>query len=388
MKIAIDTLFEHATEPSSAVDYLVNLASYLPLLGPEHEYYLLVSGRSAFRYEPLRRTNVHLVDCFASNDRRALRILSVQTIVPWRMRQLGIDILFSAGNVCPWWGSFCRVLKINTLHHCRTPEALGRMRSLYRRYAFGASAKKTDTIMANSISTRDDICHFLGVPERKVKVVWEAADESFVRADVETQNNTRRRVGLEKPYLLFASTLWPYKNAHTLIRAYSLLCKRPGIDADLVFAGRIDDPAYRRELEALVEEEKLGTRVRFLGFVPNREMPSLYSAAEVFVYPSLSETFGKPLVEAMRCEVPVIASNTSCIPEIAGNGALLVDPNNVEELAAAIYRVLTEPGLRSELVELGRKRSEVFSWRTSARQTLDLFEETYAGWGNGTRAGI
>lgn len=380
MKIAIDTLFEHATEPSSAVDYLVNLASYLPQLGPEHEYYLLVSGRSAFRYEALRRANVHLVDCFASNDRRALRILSVQTIVPWRMSQLGIDLLFSAGNVCPWWGSFCRVLKINTLHHYRTPEAIGRIRSLYRRYAFEASAKRADTIMANSASTRDDICHFLRVPEEKVKVVWEAADESFNRADVETQNSVRQRVGLERPYLLFASTLWPYKNAHTLIRAYSRLCQRPEINADLVFAGRIDDSAYKRDLEALVEKEKLGTRVHFLGFVPNREMPPLYSAAEAFVYPSLSETFGKPLVEAMRCQVPVIASNTSCIPEIAGDGALLVDPNNVEELATAMYRVLTEPDLRSELVERGRKRSEVFSWRASARQTLDLFEETFARW--------
>jgi glycosyltransferase involved in cell wall biosynthesis len=380
MKIAIDTLFEHATAPSSAMDYLINLCTYMPEMAPEHEFYILVSTQSAPRFKSLCRSNVQLVNCFASNDRRTLRILAVQTVVPWRMRQHKIDLLFSAGNVCPWLGNFCRVVKINTMHHLRTPAMIGRIRSLYRRFAFKASARIADAVLANSSVTQSDICELLGINEDKVIVVWEAVDECFVPAEGKAQERVCAHFGLKRPFFLFSSTLWPYKNAHTLIRAFGSLCRKTGFDGELVFAGRSDNASYQKELDELVLAENVAGKVRFLGFVPNREMPPLYSAAAVFVYPSLSETFGKPLVEAMRCGVPVIASNTSCIPEIAGDGALLVDTSDAEELASAMGRVLADESLRAELVQRGKQRSAWFSWRTSALQTLDLFNNTLAHW--------
>lgn len=380
MKIAIDTLFEDAFVPSSAMDYLLNLALYLPEQAPEHEFFLLVSPRSASRFEPLLRSNLHRVNCLASNDRRTMRILAEQTVVPWRMRQYKIDLLFSPGNVTPWSGNFCRVLKINTLHHYRTPRLIGLTRSIYRRFAFRASARCADAVMANSEETRHDICHYIGTDPAKVCVVWEAVDECFMPVGEEDRQRARQRYGLNRPYVLFSSTLWPYKNAHTLLCAFARMIKRNDMGVDLVFAGRPGTEIYQRQLQTIIAGQRLAERVHFLGFVPNRAMPELYCAARLFVYPSLSETFGKPLVEAMRCGVPVVASNTSCIPEITGGAALLVDPESEDQLADAMEQVLCNEALSLEMAACGLRRGAEFSWKSSARQTLDLLETTYAAW--------
>lgn len=380
MKIAIDTLFEHAVRPSSAVDYLANLATYLPRVGPEHSYYLLVGRRGSERYEAFRRDNLTLADCLVSNEHRTSRIIVQQILVPWQMKHLKIDVLYAAGNVCPLLGDFCRVLKINTLHHYRTPKMIGYSRSVYRRAAFSASARVADCIVANSRSTRDDICNFLGERDEKVKVVWEAVDDSFVPTPVERMSTVRERYGLKRDYILFSSTLWPYKNAETLIRAFATVAIDKQMDYDLLLVGRVDDASYETRLKEMARQAMVGDRVRFMGFFPNREMPPLYSAARVFVYPSLSETFGKPLVEAMRCGVPIVASNTTCIPEILDGAGLLVDPLNVEEMANAIYRAASDDRLRDELITRGHQRGGQFSWRATAQQTLAVIEEAFVRW--------
>jgi glycosyltransferase involved in cell wall biosynthesis len=377
MRIAIDTLFERANQPSSAIDYLVNLAAYLPEAGPEHSYYLFVGHQAAKRYESLCRENVRLVDCLVSNERRTLRILAQQSLIPWHMKRLKIDVLYAAGNVCPVAGDFCKVLKINTLHHYVVPQMIGYLKSRYRRTAFALSAKVADCILANSNASRDDICRFLGVAEDKVKVVWEAVDESFGPISAEQLQSVRQRHNLSRDYILFSSTLWPYKNAETLIRAFAKVVRDERLNYELLIVGRVDDASHESRLKEIAVEVGTSDRVRFMGFFPNREMPSLYGAARVFVYPSLSETFGKPVVEAMRCGVPIVASNASCIPEILSGAGILVDPLDVDQMARAIYRAAVEEPLRAELIARGYQRSEQFSWRTAARQTLDVIEDAF-----------
>jgi len=380
MRIAIDTLFEHATKPSSAVDYLVNLATYLPRVGPQHSYYFLVGSQAAERFTGLLRDKVSLVNCMVSNEHRALRILIQQSVIPWHMKRLKLDVLYAAGNVCPIAGDFCRALKINTMHHCRTPKMIGYLRSCYRTAAFSLSARAADIIMANSRYERDDICHFLGVEDGKVKVIWEAVDACFVPSSADEIHRVRERYGLQREYILFSSTLWRYKNPETLIRAFAKVVAEKRLEYDLVFAGRSDDAPYEAGLKQLAAQQGVGERVRFLGFIPNRSMPPLYSGARVFVYPSLCETFGKPLVEAMRCGVPIVASGTSCIPEILGGAGLLVDPLDADEMANAIWRAAADESLREELIARGHERSDCFSWQVHARQTLDTIEETFLRW--------
>jgi glycosyltransferase involved in cell wall biosynthesis len=380
VRIAIDTLFEHATEPSSAVDYLLNLAEYLPRVGPQHSYYLFVGRRASERFRSLLRDNVRMVNCMVSNEHRALRILIQQSVIPWHMKRLKLDVLFAPGNVCPLVGNFCRVLKINTMHHYRTPKMIGYLRSSYRTTAFSLSAKVADSIMANSSSTRDEICHFLGVNDKKVKMVWEAADACFGPSPAEQINLVRQRYRLNRKYVLFSSTLWQYKNPETLIRAFAKMVIEKHLDYDLVIAGRSDDALYEAKLRELAHLTGVGDRVRFLGFIPNRDMPPLYSGARVFVYPSLAETFGKPLVEAMRCGVPIVGSDTTCIPEILGGAGLLVGPLDVEQMATAIYRAAVDELLRGELISRGYERGKCFSWQVAAEQILATIEETFTQW--------
>ncbi|HVB99473.1 MAG TPA: glycosyltransferase family 1 protein, partial [Candidatus Dormibacteraeota bacterium] len=379
MKIAIDTLFEHPERPTSAIDYLVNLVASLPAEGPQHDFYALTSPRNRRYFVDGHHRNLHLVNCGISNEHRGLRILAQQGIIPAQMRRYGIDALFAAGNVCPAVGGFCRVLKINTLHHILTPNLIGWARSRYRRYAFAASARRADHIVANSAATKADICRFMSISEEKVSVVWEAVDEVFRPVSKQQRDRFLADFGLRPDYILFVSSLWPYKNPETLLRAFAILSKERHFDLDLVFVGR-DDNSYQQKLEELAGDLGIRQRTRFLGAIPNRQMPAVYSAARVFVYPSLAETFGKPLVEAMRCGVPVVASNVTSIPEVLGDAGLLVDPRDVDRLAAAIRRAATDEALRRDMIARGLSRGDLFSWTEVARRTLQITEAAHCQW--------
>jgi glycosyltransferase involved in cell wall biosynthesis len=146
-------------------------------------------------------------------------------------------------------------------------------------------------------------------------------------------------------------------------------------DYEVVIAGR-DYNSYQAQLETLAASLNVAARVRFLGFVPPEELPCLYSGARVFVYPSLMETFGKPLVEAMTCGVPVVASNTSSIPEVIRNAGILVHPQDVEAMSRAIRDAATNLSLRDELIQRGFERAREFTWAASANDTLRVIEQT------------
>jgi len=143
-----------------------------------------------------------------------------------------------------------------------------------------------------------------------------------------------------------------------------------------VIAGR-DPVGLVRRLRALGEELGIGEQIRFLGGVEHERLPFLYAGADVFVYPSSIETFGLPIIEAMACGAPVIGSNRTSVPEVMGEAGISVDPEDVRAMGEAIYRVLTEPGLRDDLCRRGLKRVGEFSWKRAARETLEVFEEAY-----------
>jgi glycosyltransferase involved in cell wall biosynthesis len=374
LKIGIDTLFEDPENPSSAIDYLKNLIDFLPRAGPQHSYYAFISSRNR-RHFPHTNPNVQFVNCFVSNENVPLRIAVQQSVMPIHSQRLGLDVLFSPGNVCPLWGSFRRVLKINTLHHCTVPELVGRTRSLYRRFAFAKSARRADRIIANSAATKADICRWIGIPDDKVSVVSEASYDFYGTRSTDETRSFCARYGIRENYLLFVSNLYAYKNVETLIRAFAKLDVGSLGNYELIIAGR-DCNSYQAQLERLATSLNVATRVRFLGFIPPEELPCLYSGARVFVYPSLMETFGKPLVEAMSCGVPIVASSTSSIPEVVGNAGILVDPQNVEEMSRAIRDAATNVSLRDDLRQRALERASQFTWAASANETLRVIEET------------
>lgn len=379
MKIAIDTLFENPEHPTGSIDYLRNIAKDFPVIGAQHDFYFLLSKSGLRHFQEFERPNIHFVDYFRSNENMPLRIALQQSLVPLWMKKRKIELLFSPGNVCPLWGDFCRVLKINTLHQYHTPEHVGKVRTLYRKSLFEASARRADHILANTELTKAEICKFMKVDSCKVTVIAEALYDVYGPIPAAGRTAVREKYGLKRDFVLFVSILYPYKNAATAVKALAHLIKQKDSPLDLVIAGR-DYEGAQAKLQSLANDLGIADRVRFLGFVPLEDLPALYSSAQVFVFPSMIETFGKPLVEAMQCGAPVVASNVSCIPEVLGGAGLLVNPTDAEEMALAIARVAENETLRADMKERGLKRAQNFSWESGAKETLAILENTHEKW--------
>ncbi len=392
MRIAIDTSFEHPNLFSSALDYLRAMVEWLARVGGEHEFEILVSTQMRRHFVPLVRDNVTLVGGIISNERRNLRIFSQQVLFPPLLRGRHVDALFAPGNVCPILSSVPTVLKINTLHHLQTPEAVSRLRSWYRGIAFQRSAERANVIIANSQYTRDAICRLMGISPAKVRVVYEAADATFEEDCSEQAAHAQvewmaQQGLLGRRYLLYPAALWPYKNHLNLLHAFALVANSFP-DCDLLLVGRDDPmnapdpggnfPSYRARLESVAENLKIARRVHFAGFVPISRMPFIYAHAEALVYPSQAETFGKPLVEAMWSGCPVVGGEATCIPEILGGAGLLADVHDPAALAAKLRLVLASTELRQEMRDKGFRRAREFSWETQASATLELIVEAAA----------
>jgi glycosyltransferase involved in cell wall biosynthesis len=231
-----------------------------------------------------------------------------------------------------------------------------------------ASAQRARIVVANSHATANDLRRFLKVPAGRVRLIYEAVDEIF--APISDRDalaaKLATRFSIAEPYLLFVSALYPYKNLNELIRAFAVLSRQHRWNGLLIVAG--SDPfGARSESEALARSLGIDQRIRFLGNVPNPELRELYCGAEALVYPSASETFGKPIVEAMRCGTPVIASSAGSIPEIAGDAAMLLDSLAPEVFAARVHELLTDRREQDRLGRAGKTRATAFSWEAVAK---------------------
>lgn len=374
MKIGIDTLFEGPNFPTGVMGYMRNLLRCLAQIDRKNEYFLFVSPTNQHMYR-VEQENFHHVVCWASNERRNLRIATQQLQSPVLVRKYGIDVFNSPGNTAPLFLPCPSVLTIKTMHHYHLPETLGWQRALFRRTMIYASAKRAAWIIANSQSNRDDIVQFLGISPERVALVHEAVDRQCFRADLPDEEVAIRleKRGVHRPYLLNVSSIWPYKNQLSLVRAYEKLVRQERIPHELVLVGASDQPRYAAQVRAEVEKLGLEDRVRLLGYVPHAELAYIYRGADVFVYPSAFETFGLTLPEAMACGAPIVCSNRGSLAEIAADAALIIDPERDEEIAAAVWKVLSDGKLRRGLVERGFRRLSDFSWEKTAAKTLAVF---------------
>jgi glycosyltransferase involved in cell wall biosynthesis len=190
------------------------------------------------------------------------------------------------------------------------------------------------------------------------------------------------KYGLPRPYLLFLGGEKPHKNVRNVLRGFAEARRERALPHALVLAGPM--PKNRSRVEALIAALDLSSRVFRPGVVPEEDLPGLFAGADAFLYPTLYEGFGLPVVEAMACGVPVLTSSTSALQEIAGGYAALVDPMDVDAIARGISDLATNPARRAELIELGKRRAADFSWDRAAKQTLRVYAETLEP-GNGKR---
>jgi len=232
---------------------------------------------------------------------------------------------------------------------------------------FADVLRRADGLIAVSESTRRDAARVLRLPEEKIVVIHSGVAESFFHVDEASIAAVRERYTLKRPFVLFVGTIEPRKNVDALLDAFAALSGSLREEFELVVAGPMG--------WALAATRARLAEVRYLGYVPEADLAPLTAAAAVFAYPSLYEGFGFPVAQAMAAGVPVIASNVSSLPEIAGDAALLVDPRSPAELRDALARLLLSPGLRADLGARGRSRAPRFRWDTCAARSLRFFEE-------------
>jgi glycosyltransferase involved in cell wall biosynthesis len=366
MKVAIDAY--HTLFPSGGIArYSRSLIGALAEVAPGNEFTLFVNRfREKGKVWSPQKENFFLREVFL--PRRLLQ--RSWNLIDWPPIEyfLGpIDLFHGLHFILPPARKAKRVLTVHDLTYLRFPNyfTFRELNERGYRYELPRALARADAIISDSDKTREDLMELLKVPQEKIKVIHLGVDSHFFtfRED-ETTLTLRRQYNLESPYLIFlVGTPEPRKN---LLRTVAAV-KKANPDIQLVLIGP-EGPLQK----LLGKKEK---RLHFLGIVPDSHLPALLSGAVISLYPSLYEGFGLPVLESMACGVPVITSNRGSLPEVAGGAAILVDPENENEIAEAVSGLLNNESLQNRLKDQGRKRAEEFTWQKTAAQTLSLYRE-------------
>jgi glycosyltransferase involved in cell wall biosynthesis len=301
--------------------------------------------------------------------------LREQIHVPWVLRRERPDVYHAPHYVLPA-GVRCRsVVTIHDCIHLMFPQYLpNRAAYAYARATMWAAARRSDRILTVSEASKRDILHFFNVPPEKIVVVYNAIDDHFrVTPPAEAVARVRERYQLDHKFVLYVGNIKPHKNLVRLIEAFADLRKADFDDLKLLIIG--DEISRLPALRRAVHKHKLHKHVRFLGYLADDTLAVLYRLASAFVFPSLYEGFGLPPLEAMASGTPVVTSNVSSLPEVAGDAAVLVDPYDVDSIVEGLRRVLSDPALAAELGRRGQERAREFSWSRSVEKTRQVYQE-------------
>jgi len=301
-------------------------------------------------------------------------VLGEQTLLPVLAARARVELVHSLASTAPLWGRFRRVVTVHDLIYARFPEAHAGMRDKGMRVLVPWAARRSHRVIVDSHSTRADLIALLGVSPERIDVVPLGLG-ALARERPAPERDVRGRLALgDRRVVLSLSAKRPHKNLTALIGALALI---PAEDRPvLVLPGYAT--AHEAELRARAGALGLAEDVRFPPWVSSAELEGLWAIARAFVFPSLYEGFGLPVLEAMARGVPVACSNTSSLPEVAGDAALLFDPTDERAIATSLRRLLEDEQLRERLVARGLARAREFTWERTARLTLDSYRRALA----------
>ncbi|HXH22584.1 MAG TPA: glycosyltransferase family 1 protein [Dehalococcoidia bacterium] len=356
-------------QPAGAGMYTLNLLRALARIDAGHDY--LVYARS--HTLPLLGglpANFKVRDIGPRS--RWGRLLWEQTLLPLDLRRRGARLMHSPHHTTPLlWCPCPRAVTVHDVTFFILPERYPLARRLYFQALTMAAARRARAVIVPSASVADEASSFLGLPRARIAVTHEGIDSAFKPLDrEECQRLAAERYHLPEGYILSLGTREPGKNREAILWAMRYLVDL-GHSPHLAVVGQ---PAWgAAQEEGLVARLGLSEHVHFTGYVPQEDLPALYNAASVFVFPSLYEGFGLPVLEAMACGTPVITSNVSALPEVADGAAILVDPRDARAIADAIELVWSDPEERRRLCEAGRGRAAAFTWDACAERTLAVY---------------
>jgi glycosyltransferase involved in cell wall biosynthesis len=365
MRIGIDARIVYYAQGGIS-NYVLYLLRALAALDADAEYYVLHSRKD--RDFSLPGPNFHSVVCWTPSHHRLER-----WALGAEVARLKLDLLHTTDFIPPAFGYDRSVITVHDLNFLYYPQFLTTESHHYYNRQIEWAVRRTEHILADSHATEADLTALLEVPPEKITVVHLAAAPAFrPLADGEARRIAARH-DLEPGYLLFVGTLEPRKNLPGLLQAYRLLLDAQATAAPLVLVGGkgwLYDEVFER-----VEALRLNGHVRFLHSVPDTDLPGLYNAASVLATPSFYEGFGLPALEAMACGTPVVVADRASLPEVVGEAGLLVNPDDVDDIARALNRVLTDEPLRARMRALGLAQAARFTWERTAQATLAVYRE-------------
>ncbi len=349
--------------------YLKNLLGHISVIDRANEYVIYLSE------------NIERPGFFS--DRISTRVIEGGPSLAWRhlrlphaMRADGIDLHFSPSYFLPLFKVCPSVVAVHDLTFKAHPEWFAGDWRMRFDNVFWHAVRRAERIVSASEYSKSDIVRLLNVAPSQVTVIPYAADELFRPVtDESCVEGVRRKYGIPPGFLFTVGSIHTRRNLERLVEAFSLARRQTGIDAFLLIMGT---PApFSPPVDILGTADRFGVsdHVKHLEYVPEEDLLLLYNACGLFAYPSLYEGFGLPVIEAMACGAPVVCSNVTSIPEVAGDATLYFDPEKTEEIAEAISSVLVDETLRSRLSKAGLERASLFSWRRTAVETLAVFNE-------------
>ena len=362
MRIGIDVSVLEINQTGSAV-YAAGLINALKKIVDKEELVFFSTG--------------HVKDMSATKTIRSRMetlyrdIIWTHLVLLYQTQKWGIDVLHMPANICPLY-SYCPiVVTILDITSLLKPQNFPIWYRNYARFFIPLSTKKASVILTISQHSKNDIVKRLNVSSEKIIVTYCGVSDDFKPLYADEIEEVKKKYNIDQ-FILTVGALEPRKNIIRLIEAYSILRKH-GFCLPLIHVGPhgwlCDD------IGLYIDKLGLTDCIKFLGHVPIEDLVKIYNAALVFVYPSLYEGFGMPVLEAMACGCPVITSNISSLPEVAGDASILIDPLDIKQIADAIEKVSTDHVLRQQMTHEGIERARLFSWESCARKTLEGYEK-------------
>lgn len=347
--------------------YSYELISRIVKAHPEHSFVLFFDRQVDPTY--VFPSHVKTVVLFPPTRHPILWVFWFEFSLTKALKKYQIDLFWTPDGFCSLRTKVPQIATIHDLNFEHYPKDLPKLVSLYFRFFFPKFARKANHLLTVSNYSKNDLVETYGIPKDKISVVYNGISDEFHALTPDQIQATRQQYASNKPYFLFVGSLHPRKNVRRLIEAFSIFCASND-QIELVIVG---NAMWKDELFQLTEEQQ--KRVHFLGHLSTAELVKIMGAAYALSYVPYFEGFGIPLVEAMRCGVPIVSANTTCLPEIAGDAAIYCDPFSVNDIVAQLKEIAEDKVLYKQLSQHATERSHQFSWDTAAEQVWEILSK-------------
>lgn len=339
-----------------------------------HIYHLFLPHHSEVNIEESPQFHIHKVDLFTKT--RTARIFWEHVFLPGLARKNSCELLHCPGYILPFNCSLPSVLTIHDCFAINHPEWCKISNRLYFRTFMARSIKNATQIIVPSAAVKEELIKTFGPPEDKLNVIPFAPSSVFSPIEESALlNDIRQKYSLDSRFFFFVGNHEPKKNIPGILHAFADFTSKTSSSHKLLLGGA---PGWGPAVYPFIKKLQLEKKVICPGYIPLQNLPALYSAADAFLFPSLSEGFGLPILEAMACGTPVITSDRGAAPEVAGNAAILCNPDDHQDIASAMTRIVENKELQVEYSRKGLTRASEFTWAKSAKATEQVYEKVLA----------